>query len=79
MEAIRREMKKHTDFDEMFADSEYFSDEDRKVVLAEADSVVKKKFSPKGSSWDDLERELYTPEEIAESNKRVAEINKTIK
>lgn len=79
MEAIRKEMKKHTDFNEMFNDPEYFSDEDREKISDEADVIAKKKFSPRGSSWDDLEKELYTPEEIAESNKRVAEINKTIK
>lgn len=26
--------------------------------------------SPKGTSWDDFERQMYTPEEIAESKKR---------
>lgn len=27
------------------------------------------KFSPKGSSWDDLEKELFTPEEIVKAKK----------
>lgn len=79
MEAIRKEMKKYINFDDMLADPEYFSDEDREKISDEANQIAKKKFSPRGSSWDDLEKELYTPEEIAESNKRVAEINKTIK
>lgn len=79
VEAIRKEMKKHTDFDDMLTDPEYFSDEDREKISDEANQIVKKKFSPRGSSWDDLEKELYTPEEIAESNKRVTEIIKTIK
>lgn len=79
MEAIRKEMKKYINFDDMLADPEYFSDEDREKISDEANQIVKKKFSPRGSSWDDLKKELYTPEEIEESNKRVAEINKTIK
>ena len=32
-----------------------------------------------GSSWDDVERELFTPEEIAESDLRVALIGEIIK
>lgn len=32
-----------------------------------------------GRSWDELERELFTPEEIAESNLRVALIGELIK
>jgi len=32
-----------------------------------------------GSSWEDLEREIFTPEEIAESNLRVAIIGEIIK
>lgn len=28
------------------------------------------KISPRGSSWNDFERQMYTPEEIAESKKR---------
>lgn len=32
-----------------------------------------------GRSWDEVERELYTPEEIAESNLRVALIGEFIK
>lgn len=28
------------------------------------------KISPRGSSWSDFERQMYTPEEIAESKKR---------
>lgn len=32
-----------------------------------------------GNSWDEIERELYTPEEIAESDLRVALIGELIK
>lgn len=32
-----------------------------------------------GRSWDEVERELFTPEEIAESNLRVALIGELIK
>ncbi len=32
-----------------------------------------------GHSWDEVERELFTPEEIAESNLRVALIGELIK
>ncbi len=38
-----------------------------------------KKINPKGTSWNELEKELFTPEEIAESDKRVAAINEMIK
>lgn len=37
------------------------------------------KISPKGRSWDDLEKELFTPEEIAESDKRVAVLDEKTK
>lgn len=40
--------------------------------------MSKTKFSPRGSTWDDLEKELFTPEEIAESDARVAIINALI-
>lgn len=33
----------------------------------------------KWTTWDDVEKELFTPEEIAESNLRVALINELIK
>ena len=32
-----------------------------------------------GSSWEDIEKEIYTPEEIAESDLRVALISEMIK
>ena len=32
-----------------------------------------------GRSWDEVERELYTPAEIAESDLRVAQIGKVIR
>lgn len=41
--------------------------------------MSKMKFSPRGSSWNELEKELFTPEEIAESDVRVAIINEMIK
>ena len=37
-----------------------------------------KKVNPKGSSWDELEEELFTPEEIAESKVRIANIIENI-
>lgn len=30
------------------------------------------KISPRGSSWDDFKREMYTPKELAESKVRMA-------
>lgn len=36
------------------------------------------KISPKGSSWDELEKQLFTPQEISESKVRVAIINEMI-
>lgn len=41
--------------------------------------MSKEKISPRGSSWDDLEKALFTPQEIAESEARVAIINEMIK
>ncbi|HAU85060.1 MAG TPA: transcriptional regulator [Lachnospiraceae bacterium] len=41
--------------------------------------MSKKKISPRGTSWDDFERQMYTPEEIAESDVRVAIISEIIK
>lgn len=35
--------------------------------------------SPLGSSWDEFEKEVFTPEEIAASNLRVALIGEMIK
>lgn len=40
--------------------------------------MSKAKISPKGSSWDELERQLFTPQEISESEVRVAIINEMI-
>lgn len=41
--------------------------------------MSKEKISPRGSSWDELEKQLFTPEEIAESDTRVEIINEMIK
>uniref|UniRef100_UPI00402756BC helix-turn-helix domain-containing protein n=1 Tax=Agathobacter rectalis TaxID=39491 RepID=UPI00402756BC len=41
--------------------------------------MSKSKIIPKGSSWDELEKQLFTSEEIAESEVRVAIINEMIK
>jgi hypothetical protein len=38
-----------------------------------------KKISPVGSNWEDVRKELFTPEEIAESDVRVAIIGELIK
>jgi len=36
------------------------------------------KYSPIGDSWDEFEKEIFTPEEIAASDLRVALINELI-
>ena len=41
--------------------------------------MSKIKISSKGLTWDELEKRLFTEEEIAESRKRVSLINKMIK
>lgn len=41
--------------------------------------MSKSKINSKGSSWDELEKQLFTSEEIAESEVRVAIINEMIK
>ena len=38
-----------------------------------------KKLSPIGDNWEDVEKEYFTPEEIAESDLRVAIIGELIK
>jgi DNA-binding XRE family transcriptional regulator len=38
-----------------------------------------KKIGPAGSNWEDVRKELFTPEEIAESDLRVAIIGELIK
>jgi len=40
--------------------------------------VSKNKVNPIGSNWDDFEKENFTPEEIAESDLRVALISEII-
>lgn len=40
--------------------------------------MSKAKINPMGSSWDELEKQLFTPQEIAESEARVAIINEMI-
>jgi ribosome-binding protein aMBF1 (putative translation factor) len=37
------------------------------------------KISPKGTNWEDFRKEIFTPEEIEESNLRVAIIGEIIK
>lgn len=39
----------------------------------------KDRISPVGTEWDDFEKEIFTPEEIAESDLRVAIIGELIK
>ncbi len=40
--------------------------------------MSKAKINPRGSSWDELEKKLFTPEEIAESKVRVDIISEMI-
>ena len=40
--------------------------------------MSKAKLSPRGSSWSELEKQLFTPQEIAESTVRVSIINEMI-
>ena len=41
--------------------------------------MSKTKISPRGSSWDEFEKQFFIPEEIAESELRVAIIEELIK
>ena len=41
--------------------------------------MAKKFISPKGHTWEEVEKELFTPEEIAECDLRVALIGELIK
>lgn len=40
--------------------------------------MSKQKISPRGTSWDDFKRKMYTPEEIAESEAKAAIISELI-
>ena len=40
--------------------------------------MSKRKISPLGTSWEEFEKSVYTPEEIAESDLRVALVNEII-
>ena len=42
------------------------------------DEVESNEIQPIGDNWDDFEKEIFTPEEIAESNLRVALISELI-
>jgi len=42
------------------------------------DEVESNEIKPIGDNWDDFEKEIFTPEEIAESNLRVALISELI-
>lgn len=42
--------------------------------LLEAVKIKHKITNPKGSSWDELEKEIFTQEEIDESNKCIKEM-----
>ena len=50
-----------------------------RIIYKEVMKMSKSKINPKGSSWDELEKQLFTSEEIAESEVRVAIINEMIK
>lgn len=41
--------------------------------------MSKAKLSPRGTSWDDFEKQIFTPQEIAESDARVAIISEMIR
>lgn len=41
--------------------------------------MAKAKLSPRGSTWDEFEKEICTPEEIAESDARVAIMTEIIR
>ena len=50
-----------------------------RIIYKGVMKMSKSKINPKGSSWDELEKQLFTSEEIAESEVRVAIINEMIK
>ena len=50
-----------------------------RIIYKGVMKMSKSKINPKGSSGDELEKQLFTSEEIAESEVRVAIINEMIK
>ena len=59
-----RESGRQDDFERAINDPEY-----RKQLLKEYDNI-----DPKGITWTELQKQLYTPDEIEQSRKRVAAV-----
>lgn len=72
---VEEEIQKLRESDPEFRDAWDNSREEYKRI---GEEIAKEKISPRGTTWDELERELFSPEEIAESDRRVKEESKRI-
>lgn len=72
---VEEEIQKRRESDPEFRDAWDNSREEYKRI---GEEIAKEKISPRGTTWDELERELFSPEEIAESDRRVKEESKRI-
>ncbi|MFR7913818.1 hypothetical protein [Eubacterium ramulus] len=72
---VKEEIEKRRENDPEFRKAWDSSRDEYKRI---GEEIAKEKISPRGTTWDKLERELFTPEEIEESNRRVKEESKRI-
>ena len=73
---VEEEIQKRRESDPGFRDVWDSSREEYKRI---GEEIAKEKISPRGTTWDELEKELFSPEEIEESNVRVAIVNEMIR
>lgn len=73
---IDKEIEKQRQIDPEFREA---GDNSREEYNRIGEEIAKKKISPRETTWDELEKELFSPEEIHESNVRVAIVNEMIR
>ena len=72
---VKEEIQKRREIDPEFR-KEW--DNSREEYNRIGEEIAKEKINSRGTTWDELEKELFTPEEIAESDCRVKEESKRI-
>ena len=72
---MEEEIQKLRESDPEFRDA---WDNSREEYNRIGEEIAKEKINSRGTTWDELEKELFSPEEIAESDRRVKEESKRI-
>lgn len=72
---VEEEIQKLRESDPEFRDA---WDNSREEYNRIGEEIAKEKINSRGTTWDELEKELFSPEEIAESDRRVKEESKRI-